>query len=53
MKFYHFKNQSIMKKVIILAVIAIFMLQSCRTSGYGCKGRATWEQVVRKANRPF
>lgn len=42
-----------MKKLIVLAVVAIFMLQSCRTSGYGCKGRMTWEQVVRKANRPY
>jgi len=41
-----------MKK--ILAIVAIgLLLQSCRTSGYGCKGRATWEQVVRKANRPY
>jgi len=29
-----------MKYLIILAVIAIFMLQSCATTGYGCKGRA-------------
>lgn len=36
----------------VIAFIAIFMLQSCRTTGYGCKGRMTWEQVVRKANRP-
>lgn len=38
--------------LFITAAIAIFMLQSCRTTGYGCKGRMTWEQVVRKANRP-
>ena len=29
-----------MKKLLVLALIAIFMLQSCVTSGYGCKGRA-------------
>jgi len=29
-----------MKKLFLLAFIAIFMLQSCRTNGYGCKGRA-------------
>jgi len=27
-----------MLKFVILAIIAIFMLQSCATSGYGCKG---------------
>jgi hypothetical protein len=41
-----------MRKLLLLAVIAIFM-SSCRTTGYGCKGRMTWEQVVRKANRPY
>ncbi len=29
-----------MKKLFVLAFIAIFMLQSCATNGYGCKGRA-------------
>jgi hypothetical protein len=28
-----------MKKLLLLAVIAVFMLQSCATSGYGCRGR--------------
>lgn len=30
-----------------------FFLSSCRTQGYGCKGRASWDQVVRKANRLY
>lgn len=29
-----------LSKLVILASIAIFMLSSCMTSGYGCKGRA-------------
>lgn len=30
-----------MRKIIaLMAFIAIFMLQSCVTNGYGCKGRA-------------
>jgi len=29
-----------LSKLVISAFIAIFMLQSCATSGYGCKGRA-------------
>lgn len=29
-----------MKKLLFLAFIAIFMFQSCRTNGYGCKGRS-------------
>jgi len=28
-----------MKKLLLLAVIAVFMLQSCATNGYGCRGR--------------
>lgn len=28
------------KSFVLLAFIAIFMLQSCVTNGYGCKGRA-------------
>jgi hypothetical protein len=46
------KNRSSSTILFVTAAIAIFMLQSCRTTGYGCKGRMTWEQVVRKANRP-
>lgn len=29
-----------LSKLAILAFIAIFMLESCATNGYGCKGRA-------------
>ena len=46
------KRKSSTTVFAVIAFIAIFMLQSCRTTGYGCKGRMTWEQVVRKANRP-
>lgn len=34
-----------------LICMLIFALTSCRTSGYGCKGRATWKQTVDRANR--
>jgi uncharacterized membrane protein YfhO len=47
------KRKSSTTVFAVIAFIAIFMLQSCRTTGYGCKGRMSWEQVVRKANRPY
>lgn len=43
----------IMKKLLAFALIIIVFLSSCRTSGYGCKGRTTWKQMVERANRPY
>lgn len=39
-------------KIGFVLLFAIF-LTSCRTTGYGCKGRATWNDVVRKANKLY
>lgn len=41
------------KTIALIAFIAIFMLQSCKTTGYGCKAKTSWEKVVHKANRPY
>lgn len=37
---------------IVFILFALF-LSSCATTGYGCKGRASWNDVVRKANRMY
>lgn len=42
-----------MKKIIYLLLVAIVLFSSCKTTGYGCKGRASWNDVVRKANRMY
>jgi starvation-inducible outer membrane lipoprotein len=41
-----------MKKTAFILLFA-FILSSCGTQGYGCKGKASWNQVVRKANRLY
>ena len=38
--------------VLISTILTIFLLSSCRTSGYGCKGRETWGGMVKRINRP-
>jgi hypothetical protein len=49
------KKTALMLIVIKLVFIALFafILSSCRTTGYGCKGRASWNDVVNKANRLY
>ena len=42
-----------MKKIIYLLLVSIVLFSSCRTTGYGCKGKASWNDVVRKANRLY
>lgn len=43
-----------MKKIILFLCIAFLVfMSSCGTQGYGCKGRASWNQVVNKANRLY
>jgi len=46
-------NQLVMKKIIILSLIAAVLLSSCATIGYGCKGVSSWNGVVRKANKLY
>lgn len=36
--------------IAILAFIAIFMLESCATNGYGCKGRSKLITRVKQFN---
>lgn len=46
------KNSAYLCIVIVLLLLAL-CFQSCAPTGYGCKGRASWNDVVRKANRPY
>jgi hypothetical protein len=31
-------------------ILAVIILSSCRTSGYGCKGNESWGKMVRRIN---
>ena len=31
----------------------IYGLTSCKTTGYGCKGRESWKQMERRINRGY
>lgn len=42
-----------MKKLVILLFVAIIGFTSCRTSGYGCKGRETWGGMIKRINKPY
>lgn len=42
-----------MKRIILLLVVIALVGTSCKTSGYGCKGKASWNDVIRKANSPY
>lgn len=43
-----------MKKLtFFLVLFSLVIFSSCGTQGYGCKGRASWNQVVNKANRLY
>lgn len=35
---------------LVAALAITVFLSSCRTSGYGCKGRESWEQMVKRIN---
>jgi predicted small secreted protein len=38
---------------LLFILLFAFFLSSCKTTGYGCKGKASWNDVVRKANRMY
>ena len=39
----------IVVKIAFILLFALF-LSSCRTAGYGCKGRSSWDGMIKKAN---
>jgi hypothetical protein len=44
-------------KAVILAVILtgliVSLLSSCKTSGYGCKGKESWGRMVKRINNGY
>lgn len=54
-KMFKMKKNALMLIAVKLFFILLmaFLFSSCGTQGYGCKGRASWDQVVRKANRLY
>jgi hypothetical protein len=42
-----------MKKLIILFIFVVLFGTSCKTSGYGCRGKESWSGVVKRINRPY
>lgn len=41
------------KYLLFLLIMSILAMSSCTTSQYGCKGGASWNKVVKKANRLY
>jgi hypothetical protein len=44
------------KKIIQLVLVVVFIsigVSSCRTSGYGCKGKETWGGMTKRINRYY
>jgi hypothetical protein len=41
-----------MKRVLLLLLGIVLLASSCATSGYGCKGRSSWDGMIKKANSP-
>jgi len=39
--------------VIVVLVLTSLVMSSCKTNGYGCKGRESWGQMIKRNNRPY
>ena len=39
--------------ILLVVFIIIVSASSCSTTGYGCKGTATWKGTVKRINRPY
>lgn len=39
-----------MKRIILFLIVVSLVGSSCRTSGYGCHGRESWNGMVRRIN---
>lgn len=40
-----------MKYILIAALILSVIFTSCKTNGYGCKGKESWNGMVKRINR--
>lgn len=42
-----------MKKVFFFLIVVSLVISSCKTNGYGCRGRESWNGMVKRINRPY
>lgn len=42
-----------MKRVLLLLLGIVLLASSCATSGYGCKGKSSWDGMIKKANSSY
>ena len=49
------KLENLLAGIIIGGLICMvaYALTSCRTSGYGCYGKSTWGQTLKRANKMY
>lgn len=40
-----------MKKTLTILVLLSLIISSCKTSGYGCRGKESWNYMVKRINR--
>lgn len=47
-------NQGLTSLILAtIALVMVVMMSSCKTSGYGCKGKESWKHMERRINRPY
>lgn len=42
-----------MKRILFIFVVVSLVMTSCKTNGYGCRGRESWKKMERRINRPY
>jgi hypothetical protein len=45
--------RSAAKSVLVLIVVSSLILTSCSRKGYGCKGRESWNSLIKRNNKPY
>jgi len=48
------KNKMTPANIILIVIVMIGLLNgltSCKTSGYGCRGKESWNGMVKRINR--
>ena len=49
----HDEDSSKFLLVFMVVLIVVAMLSSCGTQGYGCKGRESWNHLVKRINNGY
>lgn len=52
------EERSVVKPISLLSIIAIIIMlmvtmTSCKTTGYGCKGKESWNKMVKRINNGY